>query len=302
MRINSPLPSCRALDNQVPKLILSIDGGGALGIGPAAFLAQYELHHGHNKLCEDALAGTSVGSAIVAPRACGYVFEEIEASFAQQAPRIFQTPKWTWRFDPRKPKYDGVGLAKAVKHMVGLRKMNQLGIPLWIVAIDYKTGKPKVYDTSDGIPVWEAVANSCSAPTYFPPRDGMSDGGVIANSPAMTAVAAAVSKEGWSLEDIHVLSMGTNGQFWKDPKVTENTNKLQWGGILLDNITKGNEALAEFQCRTILQGRHCRIEPILRHDYGLDDVKGMAEYAQIWKGLYTTEHGRLLEFLEGVRK
>jgi len=269
------------------KLILSVDGGGVLGIGPCEFMKYVEYYMGFSYRNPDACAGTSVGGIIAAASACKMSFADTNKLFEMLAPQIFATPPLSWAFNPSTPKYDGKGLKSALRYAFGNAKMSDLPIPLFIVAMDYRTGKPKVWDSSDGDLVRDVVATSCSAPTYFPPICGKVDGGLVANNPSMCAVAGCISKLGWKLEDLWMLSLGTNGDYWEDPEVDSTTGKLEWAKLLLTTPTRGNEELATFQTRALLRDRLLRIEPILNRDYGLDDLEIMGEYAQIWKGLYT---------------
>jgi hypothetical protein len=187
---------------------------------------------------------------------------------------------------------------EALTQVFGDLRMCDLAQPCFVVAMDYTRGQPKIWDIGDRDFVRDVVAASCSAPTFFPPRDGLVDGGLVANSPAMVAIAGAVAKLKWPLQELRVLSLGTNGDYWRDPKVCETTNRLQWVDLLLSHVTRGNEELAEFQARTILEGRHLRVEPVLARDYKLDDLACMPEYSQIWKGLFRSRVDEVTKFLE----
>jgi predicted acylesterase/phospholipase RssA len=64
-------------------------------------------------------------------------------------------------------------------------------------------------------PVWKVAAATAAAPTYFAPvqfldEDAHVDGGVWANNPSMIAITEAVRRFGRSLDDIRLLSVGTN--------------------------------------------------------------------------------------------
>lgn len=280
------------------KIIWSYDGGGVLAIGPAMFMA----------LAEDTgilpnpniLVGTSAGSILAAARAIGMSWNEIMTAFHAKAPQIFKVPGWSWRLDPRKPKYDGKGLAAALRDVFGDIPINKTLYPVFITAMDYTRGRPKIFDSSDSTPLWEAVAASCSAPTYFPPRNGLVDGGLIANSPSVVGIAGAISKLGISLEDIYCVSIGTNGDYWNNPKINENTSKLGWADLILSNPTRCNEELAVFQSQALLQSRYLRIEPITQCNYGLDQLRIMDEYSKIWSGLFVQRQAQLETFIRSV--
>ena len=71
--------------------------------------------------------------------------------------------------------------------------------------------------------------------------------------------------------------------------------------ILLKNQTRGNEEMAEYQARTLLEGRLYRVEPVLTKNYPLDAVSEMAGYRQLWEGLYRARADELVEFLTRFR-
>lgn len=283
------------------KLLHSYDGGGVLGIGPATFLKLAEYYLGMSWRRPDAVGGTSVGSIIAAAVANGMFFHEIEKAFAMCAPEIFREPDLMWRLDLSTPTYDGRGLRNSLRYVFGNTRMCDLRIPCFIVGMDYSRGKPKVFDITDGDMVADVVAMSCSAPTYFPPINGIVDGGLVANNPAMCLITGLMQKNGWSLDDMWLLSFGTNGDYWKDPHVDSRTGKLEWAKILLSTPTRGNEEMATFQTNALLGKRHMRIEPILGEDYKLDDLDIMYEYADIWRGLYSLRKEELWVWLKNYK-
>jgi hypothetical protein len=123
---------------------------------------------------------------------------------------------------------------------------------------------------------------------------------MVANDPSTVAIVGAVSKLGNDLEDLWCISFGTGGDYWKDPKIGENTNKLQWADLILGNPTRGNEELGGYQARTIAQGRYFRVEPNLTENYGLDSLSSMEEYARIWASLYQTQGPELANFIRRI--
>lgn len=279
------------------KLLLSIDGGGVLGAGPAAYMARLEATPDLVGFIPDAYAGTSVGAILCAARAIGKKWSDILEILIRRAPEIFEKPPLSWRLNPLRPRYDGRGLERVLKDILGASTtMAQTEVPLFIIAQDFTRGHPKVWDSRDGELLWEAVAASASAPTYFPPRAGRADGGLIANNPAVVGVAAMVDKMRIPLTDIWCLSLGTNGDYWKDPKISALTSSIEWGGILLRNPTRGNEELFSFLSRVLLGDRTFRVEPILSRDWALDDISTMGEYASIWEAIFRMRVESLITF------
>ena len=263
------------------KFGLSIDGGGVGGIGPASWLAKADLPS------FDFGAGTSVGSMVIAMLATGCKSSLLPEEFDKRARDIFCRPGMEWELDPRKPKFNSIGLERALKDVLGSStKISDTLFPVFIVTHDWALNQPKVYDSTDSELLWEVVAESCSAPTYFPPRNGKADGGTIANNPSMCGITGYESKYEVDFKDMAMISLGTGGNFWKDPCVTENTNKLEWAELLLSNPTRANSTLATFQAQRILKDAYLRIEPILSADYEMSNVDFMPEYAKIWESLH----------------
>jgi len=278
---------------------ICIDGGGVGGIGACSF-----LEHTAPLLPQkvDFAGGTSVGSIVAALLALGYKYNQLTQIFHQQVQHIFQSPPMQWKLDPRKPRYQSKGLETALKNVLGAStRICDVQIPLFIVCHDWANGRAKVWDKTDGELLWEVVASSCSAPTWFPPRmSGLADGGTISNNPAVCTITGMMSKHGVSLSDMHILSLGTNGDYWKNPNVNQNTGKLSWANILLDNATRGNESMATFQAQALMGSQFLRIEPILSADYKLDDIGFMTEYYKMWQSLAMLRDFEVKKFVSGI--
>jgi hypothetical protein len=260
--------------------ILSIDGGGILGCGPARYLKLLEAETGK---WENALAGTSVGALLVALRAVGYPWAEIDRIFQEEGPRIFARPGLSWRLNPMAPKYPSTALETACRKYLRGALCNQARMPIYIPSMDMVTGKPKVFDDTDTDLLAEVVLRSTAAPTYFAPRDGRwVDGGLVANNPSGLAVLALVHR-GIPVEEISVLSLDTGGKFWKDPKVSGRMLPTSWIKPVISSQMHGNEEAGEFACNALLGTRHTRITPSLPHDFELDAVGAMGTYTAIWE-------------------
>jgi predicted acylesterase/phospholipase RssA len=265
--------------------LMAIDGGGALGMGPVEYLARVEGRVGSFQ--PQALAGTSVGALIVALAAAGYAWQEIREIFMQECPAMFEKPSLWWRLNPTKPKYDGRALRAAAQRYLGDRRMCDLPVPTFLTAFDFRVGRPKVFDCTDATPVWYAVLCSCAAPTYFPIVDGRyGDGGLVANNPTMVGIAGCIDKLGWNLHDLWCLSLGTNGNAWQDPHV-QRRGMIRWLKPLIQTFMHGNEEIATFQSRALIDGRLLRIEPLLDHDAALDDVDfALGFYRELWATMF----------------
>jgi uncharacterized protein len=286
------------------KTLMSIDGGGALGIGPASFLAAMSRNGDaltREALDADAYAGSSVGALLVALRATGRTWTEVRDIFTEHCAEIFERPSWAWRINPWKPRYDGRALRAVVQRYFGTAQLNELQKPVFITAFDFATGRAKVWDRTDGVPVWYAVLCSAAAPTYFPPVDDRyADGGLVANNPAVIGLAACGVQLGWRYSDMRCLSFGTNGQKWDRPRHLGRRSAVGWLRPLLACFMDGGEERDSYVVRAILGDRWMRVEPHLAHEYEMDDVAAaLGPYRRIWDELYATEGARVRRWLNG---
>ena len=260
--------------------ILSVDGGGILGCGPARYLKFLESEAGS---WEDALAGCSVGALLVALRAVGYSWDKIDSIFQVEGPRIFAKPSWTWRVNPMAPKYPSDAIESACSKYIGEATCKDAVIPFYIPSMDFVNGRPKVFDRTDSDLLVDVVLRSTAAPTYFAPRDGRwADGGLVANNPSHLAVAGLV-RLGTPLDTISVLSLDTGGRAWKDPKVSGRMLPTSWIKPVIKSDLAGNEEIGEFICTSLLGPRHLRISPESQVDYELDDLGAVPLWTAEWE-------------------
>lgn len=274
---------------------VSIDGGGILGVGPAAFMAALGY------MGESWLSGTSTGAIIVALRGVGYSWEEILNMFLSDGPKMFADPGFLWNANPFLPKYDEANLEKALKRYFGSRTLKDFRVPVFVTASDFRTGKPKVFDslTDTDIPIWYAVRCSTAAPTYFSPVGGRyADGGLWANNPILVGVAGYSSKAGVNPLRCRTISLGTSGGHWTPISIGRNMSKLQWAEPIIEYAIQGTGEAPEFIANQLLgPRRHMRISPTLTTGYSLDAVRAMKDYRGIWERLEHTMHHDLWAWL-----
>lgn len=272
---------------------ITVDGGGILGIGSVCLLR--ELNYDN----EDFLAGTSVGSIIVALRAIGLSWERVYNIFKTECVSIFKKPSILWSINPFKPKYDNDVLKKMLKKYLGDMKMCDLRIPTFITTSDFSCGKPKVYDNTDDIYVRDVVLQSTAAPTYFPPvNNRFADGGLWANNPSLVGLTGYVDKYGEDIDNIRILSIGTNGDFYRGIKIHENLSLLQWASKIIDFELYCTEDSITFYCNKILKNRYLRIEPRLHKDYPLDAVDAVDDYEKIWFDYWNYNKKKIISWIE----
>ena len=286
------------------KRILSIDGGGVLGIGPLALLSEMEFA-GMGTF--HAVAGTSTGAILAALYLVKRNWGEALRIFANGYRDIFTQP-WNYKIDPLPrtlqfhPKYDGKALYSLLAKHLGDHKCEDFPlVPFFIPAFNWRTGKVKVWNNHDTDLLRDVVAASAAAPSYFPPqalpKPGLwADGGLAANSPSMVALCGCLAEHGWELPDTFMLSLGTGGDFWKDPKVTSGTTLAGLAEPVINSQFAGTEEMFNYMARAFLGDRLCRIDPALSKAYALDDIQHAGEYADLWRGLWKTQRAALSDW------
>jgi patatin-like phospholipase/acyl hydrolase len=196
-----------------PYLAISVNGGGALGIGPLALMCRIEQDTG--KKIGDlavAFAGTSTGSIIAAGLNEGLSAHDLYDLYYRNLGKIFTKYSWYKRLDTKCPSYDNTYLKKLLQDTFK-GKISDWKKPIFIPTT-HTNGKSveKVWDLGDtDVDKWFAVLTSTAAPTYFDVivKDGQSyaDGGLWANSPI--AVLNAGLKRSAYAGQLRILSFNT---------------------------------------------------------------------------------------------
>jgi uncharacterized protein len=216
----------------MPFQILSLSGGGYLGLYTAAVLAALEERIKAPIATRfDLIAGTSVGGIVALGIANEVPAAKIKEAFERDGTQIFsarpapQTSArkiWDVLRSALGPKYGSAALRNTVADIIGAETtIGHLKHPCIIPTVSLTKGGPQIFKTDHHIDfssdhrlkaVDIALATS-AAPTYFPVAeigDGLyADGGLYANSPDLIAVHEAEHFLGVAPPDIRVLSIGT---------------------------------------------------------------------------------------------
>jgi len=216
-------------------LAISVNGGGALGIGPLAFMCRLEQDTG-KKLGDLAVAfaGTSTGAIIAAGLDEGYSAHDLFDLYKDNLPKIFTKYPWYKRMTAGCPTYDNSFLKKMLQDKFK-GTMDQFKKPIFIPTT-HTNGKSveKVWDLGDtGVEKAFCILTSTAAPTYFDcvQKDGesYSDGGLFCNDPI--AVLNAGLKRSAYGRDLRILSFNTG---METPNTLKgNQTLLGWGTYLL---------------------------------------------------------------------
>lgn len=259
--------------------ILSIDGGGFLGLSSAAFLSELERHFG-KKCCDsfDLFCGTSTGAIIALALANGLSAAEVVCHYRALGARVFPDRSGVVRWLRKWPRgafwarYPGGPLSEALDGVFGdatLADITSRGKSVLVAAFNVSSGTPKIFKTDHSPNLTDhkhyrladiALASS-AAPIYFPlvdlahPVSGLverfCDGGVFANSPALLAYAEAVKELNVPPVEIDLLSVSTPRASLAERKAAENLRanrgliRWGWNGRIAQVMIDGTSAASD---------------------------------------------------------
>lgn len=290
-----------------PYRILSFDGGGIRGLIPAIWLSRLERELG-GPIADhvDLVAGTSTGAILAAAVGLRIPMSEVVDLYRKRGREIFPGgAKRLWSRVSRligegvsQPKYDAKGLSRALRETLRTAELEEptfgylsdsTGIKVMITSYDTISRTAFVMKSWDGrynqLKLWEVVKASASAPTYFPAHvleingveRALIDGGVVANNPAVAAVATAVRvlggvHEGIGGRDIVLGSFGT-GELARE---ISKEDALEWGPLewaipVIDVLFDGSADAADYFLDTVMpSNRYFRFQTPLK--VGYDDM------------------------------
>ena len=219
--------------------ILSVDGGGYLGIASAAFLHALEQRYGVTCAEQfDLFCGTSTGAIIALALASGKTAGEVVKMYEAMGPEVFKAPSWLERRIPSlrllralwRPLHRNDGLQRALETTFGemtLAELEKAKKRVLIPTFSLTKGRPVVFKT-DHSPHLRAHSRyrlrdialaSSAAPMYLPlveivdPLSDVSevfcDGGLVANSPGLLGYVEAVHFLREDPTNVSLLSVGT---------------------------------------------------------------------------------------------
>jgi len=162
-----------------PRVALALGGGAARGFAHIGVIEVLE----ENGIRPDIVTGTSAGSLVAALYASGHTGKELE----NIAINMDESALTDWSF-PGRGLIRGEALAHYVRETTGNKPLEQMKIPLGIVATDLDSGRPIVFRRGD---IGTAVRASSAVPAVFQPvRIGTHeyvDGGLASPVPVRAA-------------------------------------------------------------------------------------------------------------------
>ncbi len=295
--------------------ILSLSGGGFLGLYTAAVLAKIEEESGkHIADSFDLIAGTSVGGIIALGLASRKPAADILASFKKHGAEIFSRrpapQSWVGKKldlgrSARSAKYNPTKLSEVVSEIVGAKsRIGDLKHRVIIPAVNLTKGKPQVFKTPHHetfvrdwrLSVVDVALATSAAPTYFPlHRIGgelFADGGLYANAPDQLALHEAEHFLGQDIADVSLLSIGTTtAHFSISNSVDSNMGWLSWmdDQRLTNVMIAAQQINSDYVVRHRLGERYYRIDQVQSREQerhlaldvatknAIADLEGLAE-------------------------
>jgi len=265
--------------------ILSFDGGGIKGIVTLTLLQRLEQQAPGFVSRADFYAGTSTGGIIALGLAAGKTIQELLDLYLQNGAKIFDD-SWLKDIvhlgDLIGARYDQGNLQKILNDQFGSLKLGELNKRVLIPSFDLDQvdprnpkahrWSPKFFHNfpgtdSDGeLSVVDVALDTSAAPTYFPAHDGFIDGAVLANNPAMAAVAQTQDNRAQinprpALNELLVLSVGTGTVLSFIKGQNNDWGIAQWAQPLINLLLDASMGIADYQCRQILRDRYRRLAP-----------------------------------------
>lgn len=299
--------------------ILSLDGGGIRGLYPATVLRLLEEQRPGFIDSIDMFAGTSTGGIIALGLAAGVPIEKIEHIYKTRGGEIFKKDFWA-RLGVGKlfnSEYKNNGLKKILEEVLGestilddldkkvLISTFRLNRKYFFNRTDsiQRGYRPKFYHnfegpTSDGS--WRVVdvaMMTSAAPTYFPSYRGHIDGGVVSNNPSVPAVAKAL-KEGASLDDVRVLSIGTLDDRNSIEGSTLNWGVIKWAKPLVSIMMDGVSEVNNYICTNVLKTNYFRVNSFIEGSPIPMDSSSPVDISRLSTAALTYDMGPLLEWVD----
>lgn len=305
MLVGCAVSTAAGLKGQPPFKILSLSGGGYLGLYSASVLAALEERIGepiHSRF--DLIAGTSVGGIIALGLAAGVRAADIRDTFRSKGVEIFSgrgAPKghfsalWDICRSVLRPKYSNAALRRVIVSLVGEeRRLGDLDRPVLIPAVNLTKGGPQVFKTPHHphfqrdklLKVVDVALATSAAPTFFPIVEIESslyaDGGLFANSPDLMAVHEAEHFFKIPRERIQLLSIGTTtSSFSFSHSTSRELGLFGWAKNqrLIQAMLASQQQMVRHMLEHSLEDRYLRIDTFQSAEQQKDLVLDVANEA-----------------------
>lgn len=186
----------------------------------------------------DAICGTSVGAILAAGLATNTAPSDIVSLMEERGEAIFPKRRimstapgiLSARFNPGP-------LRDLLSEILGRVRLGELDRVLIIPAVNESSGRPVIFRSTDpahwDLPLLDVAMASAAAPLYFPLHriggERYTDGGLIANGPALVASAELTRQFGIPASRQRVISIGTTRT--APASGVGNAARDGWGGL-----------------------------------------------------------------------
>lgn len=232
-----------------PFRVLSLSGGGYLGLYSACLLEQLEVRAGEPLGRRfDLIGGTSIGGILALALAYEVPMAKLRRLFLERGKDIFPlNPTGTISrvLDIARsalgPKYSPDPLREALLEHIGERTLEEAAHNVVIPAVNVTSGRTKVFKTPHGetsrsdasLPAVDVAMATAAAPGYFPSvrigEDVFADGGVYATAPDHIALHEAEHFIGVDRSNVRMLSIGTaTAGYVPSDGVSEDASAVGW--------------------------------------------------------------------------
>ena len=284
--------------------ILALDGGGIRGLYTAVLLDRLsEMVPGFTDRA-DMLVGTSTGGILALGLAKGIAIKDLIALYQNNGNAIFSRTFWHEirdLGDLTGSKYDNDKLIGIIENTFGELTLDDL-LPRHVLVPSFdldnqavppapRMWKPKFFHNFQGTDsdgqekIADVALRTSGAPTYFPVYQGYVDGGVVANNPAMAALAQAIDSDtgGQQLANLRIFSVGTGltPQFVSGEML--DWGLAQWAPVLANMMIEGMMGVADYECARLLGNKYFRLGPVLPGPVPLDcaeKIPSLIAYAE----------------------
>lgn len=246
-----------------PFRILSLAGGGYLGLYTACVLAELEARAGEPLGRRfDLIAGTSVGGILAIALAFEIPMAKIRTLFVEHGTKIFSSRGLPTNAVAKLrdlsravlgPKYNGMALSKALTAHLGRQTLADAKHALVVPAVDVTRSRTKVFKTphvaasrgDEHVRAASVAMATSAAPAYFPSvrvGEGLyADGGLFAVAPDQVAMHEAMQFMRVAESRIRMLSIGTaTANYRPASPVEESDGAVDWlsdGRLILTLIS-----------------------------------------------------------------
>lgn len=300
------------MDSDKQFYILALDGGGTRGIYSAQVLAHIEdTLNVPIRDCFDLIAGTSTGSIIAGAAATGVPLVQVVGLFDEHASRIF--PKRAPRLGLLGSKYSQKPLEEVVRGCLPDVTLGEISTPLLITSSNISAGGVHVFKSrylaeqgepyvrDRDTPLVEAILASSAAPSFFDPvqvgESLLADGGLWANNPSILAVAEALSKFKRTVDQIHILSVGTGHPAKMYTPSRTWGLATGWGHRKLVSYFLNLQSLSSTNMAGLILGeRYVRLDPVIE-DWALDDTKHLGNLKALADRDFTRRSEEILKMV-----